>query len=206
MQVANAYGMIQPGASDTSAVRATFIIDPEGILRAMVYYPMSNGRSIDEFVRLVKALQTSDEHKVATPEAWQPGDKVIVPPPATAEAAQARSHDLEHLTLMGAEDAAGAIVAVGGWEPASTADTLNGGRGLLLHGLYVVPALHGTGIGSRLLNAAIEAARQGGFDGLLVKANPDARGFFAAKGMQQLSTEDALRDYPYRFWTDLGAH
>ncbi|MCB1875963.1 MAG: peroxiredoxin [Chromatiales bacterium] len=90
MQVARAYGMIQPGASDTSAVRATFIIDPEGILRAMVYYPMTNGRSIDEFVRLVQALQTSDKHKVATPEAWQPGDKVIVPPPATAEAAEAR--------------------------------------------------------------------------------------------------------------------
>jgi peroxiredoxin (alkyl hydroperoxide reductase subunit C) len=90
MQVAKAYGMIQPGASDTSAVRATFIIDPEGVLRAMVYYPMSNGRSIDEFVRLVKAMQTSDEHKVATPEAWQPGDKVIVPPPATAEEAAAR--------------------------------------------------------------------------------------------------------------------
>jgi peroxiredoxin (alkyl hydroperoxide reductase subunit C) len=90
MQVAKAYGMIQPGASDTSAVRATFIIDPEGILRAMVYYPMSNGRSIDEFVRLVKALQTSDQYKVATPEAWQPGDKVIVPPPATAEAAASR--------------------------------------------------------------------------------------------------------------------
>jgi peroxiredoxin (alkyl hydroperoxide reductase subunit C) len=90
MQVAKAYGMIQPGASDTSAVRATFIIDPDGILRAMVYYPMSNGRSIDEFVRLVKALQTSDAHKVATPEGWQPGDKVIVPPPATAEAAEGR--------------------------------------------------------------------------------------------------------------------
>ncbi|MBK1706858.1 peroxiredoxin [Halochromatium glycolicum] len=90
MQVARAYGMIQPGASDTSAVRATFVIDPEGVLRAMVYYPMSNGRSIDEFVRLVKALQTSDANGVATPEAWQPGDKVIVPPPATAEEAEAR--------------------------------------------------------------------------------------------------------------------
>ncbi|HFB65024.1 MAG TPA: peroxiredoxin [Aeromonadales bacterium] len=90
MKVAHAYGMIQPGASDTSAVRATFIIDDKGILRAMVYYPMSNGRSIDEFVRLVKALQTSDKYDVATPEAWQPGDKVIVPPPATAEEAAAR--------------------------------------------------------------------------------------------------------------------
>ena len=90
MNVANAYGMIQPGASDTSAVRATFLIDPEGVLRAMVYYPMSNGRSVDEFLRLLKALQTSDEHKVATPENWQPGEKVIVPPPQTAEEAERR--------------------------------------------------------------------------------------------------------------------
>ncbi len=58
MEVAHAYGMIQPGASDTSAVRATFIIDPEGVLRAMVYYPMTNGRSVAEFLRLVEALQT----------------------------------------------------------------------------------------------------------------------------------------------------
>ncbi len=88
MKVAKSYGMIHPGAADTSAVRATFIIDDKGILRAMVYYPMSNGRSIDEFVRLVKAIQTSDANGVATPENWQPGDKVIVPPPATAEAAE----------------------------------------------------------------------------------------------------------------------
>jgi peroxiredoxin (alkyl hydroperoxide reductase subunit C) len=90
MKVAKDYGMIQPGASDTSAVRATFIIDPNGILRAMVYYPMTNGRSIPEFVRLVAALQTSDANKVATPESWQPGDKVIVPPPQDVNAAEAR--------------------------------------------------------------------------------------------------------------------
>ncbi|HHJ36606.1 MAG TPA: peroxiredoxin [Gammaproteobacteria bacterium] len=93
MKVARSYGMIHPGAADTSAVRATFIIDDKGILRAMVYYPMTNGRSIDEFVRLVTALQTSDREKVATPEGWQPGDKVIVPPPATAEAAEARMNE-----------------------------------------------------------------------------------------------------------------
>ncbi len=86
MDVARACGMIHLGAADTSAVRATFIIDPNGVLRAMVYYPMTNGRSIDEFLRLITALQTSNEHAVATPENWQPGDKVIVPPPATAEA------------------------------------------------------------------------------------------------------------------------
>ncbi|KGE03598.1 peroxiredoxin [Pseudohaliea rubra] len=90
MDVARAYGMIHPGAADTSAVRATFIIDPEGILRAMVYYPMSNGRSIDEFLRLLDALKTSDEHGVATPENWQPGDKVIVPPAKTAAEAAER--------------------------------------------------------------------------------------------------------------------
>jgi len=91
MEVAKKYGMIHPGAADTSAVRATFIIDPEGILRAMVYYPMTNGRSIDEILRLVKALQTSDKYGVATPEGWQPGDKVIVPPPATIEEAEERA-------------------------------------------------------------------------------------------------------------------
>ena len=83
MKVATAYGMIHPGASDTSAVRATFIIDDKGILRAMVYYPMTNGRSVPEVLRLVRALQTSLTHGVATPEAWQPGEKVIVGSPKT---------------------------------------------------------------------------------------------------------------------------
>ena len=93
MKVAQAYGMIHPGAADTSAVRATFIIDPEGMLRAMVYYPMTNGRSIDEFLRLLAALQTSDEHGVATPEGWQPDDKVIVPPPQDIDSAEARMNE-----------------------------------------------------------------------------------------------------------------
>lgn len=93
MTVARTYGMIHPRAADTSAVRATFIIDPDGILRAMVYYPMTNGRSIPEFLRLIRALQASDEHKIATPEGWQPGDKVIVPPPQDVEAAEARMNE-----------------------------------------------------------------------------------------------------------------
>ena len=93
MKVAKSYGMIHPGAADTSAVRATFIIDDKGILRAMVYYPMSNGRSIDEILRLVKALQTSDKYGVATPENWQPGDKVIVPPPKTVADAKKRVNE-----------------------------------------------------------------------------------------------------------------
>ena len=91
MDVAKAYGMIHPGAADTQAVRATFFIDPKGVLRAMVYYPMSNGRSIDEFVRLLEAMQTSDANGVATPEGWVHGQPVIVPPPKTAAAAEARA-------------------------------------------------------------------------------------------------------------------
>ena len=93
MKVAQAYGMIMPGASDTQAVRATFVIDPEGKLRAMVYYPMTNGRSVDEIHRLIVALQTSAEHKVATPENWRPGQPVIVPTPQTCDAADARMQE-----------------------------------------------------------------------------------------------------------------
>lgn len=93
MEVARAYGMVHPGAADTQAVRATFFIDPNGILRAMVYYPMSNGRSISEFIRLLQAMQTSDKNAVATPEGWTPGCDVIVPPPKTAEAADKRASE-----------------------------------------------------------------------------------------------------------------
>ena len=91
MKVAHSYGMIQPGASDTAAVRATFLIDPDGVLRAMVYYPMNAGRSVDEIHRLLVALQTASENSCAMPENWTPGDPVIVPPPATADAAETRS-------------------------------------------------------------------------------------------------------------------
>jgi peroxiredoxin (alkyl hydroperoxide reductase subunit C) len=90
MRVATAYGMVMPGASDTSTVRTTFFIDPDGMLRAILCYPIANGRSIDEFLRLLQALQVSDAHNVVTPEGWQPGEPVILPPPRTAEAAEAR--------------------------------------------------------------------------------------------------------------------
>ncbi len=93
MKVAKAYGMIHPEAADTSAVRAVFVIDDKGILRAMIYYPLTNGRSIDEVLRIVEALQTSQKHGVATPENWKPGDKVIVPPPATQEEANKRKDE-----------------------------------------------------------------------------------------------------------------
>ncbi|HFB67830.1 MAG TPA: peroxiredoxin [Calditrichae bacterium] len=90
MKVAKAYGMIHPGASDTSAVRAVFIIDPNQVLRAMVYYPLTNGRSIEEILRVLEALQTTDKYGVATPENWHPGEPVIVPPPQTADDAEKR--------------------------------------------------------------------------------------------------------------------
>ena len=92
MEVSTAYGMLMPGASDTSPVRTTFFIDPEGILRAMIYYPMTSGRNIDEFLRLLKAMQTADEHNVVTPADWQPGDDVLLPPPQTAAEAEERSN------------------------------------------------------------------------------------------------------------------
>jgi peroxiredoxin (alkyl hydroperoxide reductase subunit C) len=90
MDVAYLYGMVQPGASDTQAVRAVFFIDPDSKVRALIYYPLSNGRNFDELKRLLQAMQTSDKYKVATPADWRPGDKVIIPPPATADAAKER--------------------------------------------------------------------------------------------------------------------
>ena len=90
MKVARRYGMIHPGQSDTSTIRTVFFIDDKGIMRAMLYYPMSNGRSMPEILRLTKALQTSDKHKIATPANWEPGDKVIVPAPTTPEAIEKR--------------------------------------------------------------------------------------------------------------------
>jgi peroxiredoxin (alkyl hydroperoxide reductase subunit C) len=91
MWVSCVYGMIQPGASETKTVRASFLIDPDGILRYMSYYPIGVGRSVAELLRLVAAAQTCRKHKVATPEGWQPGDKVIVPAPTTADEAEARA-------------------------------------------------------------------------------------------------------------------
>ncbi|NMB78685.1 MAG: peroxiredoxin [Methanomicrobiales archaeon] len=84
MKVSHQYGMIHKGQSSTAAIRTVFFIDDKGIMRAMLYYPMQNGRYMPEIIRLVKALQTTDKHHVATPANWQPGDKVVVPAPKTA--------------------------------------------------------------------------------------------------------------------------
>ncbi len=91
MEVSKAFGMLQPGASNTQAVRAVFIMDPEAVVRAILFYPMSNGRNMDEVLRLLKAMQLSDQHKVATPANWQPGDDVIVPPPGSCGSAKERT-------------------------------------------------------------------------------------------------------------------
>jgi peroxiredoxin (alkyl hydroperoxide reductase subunit C) len=93
MKVASLYGMIHPGASATATVRAVFVIDPKRTIRAIIYYPMNAGRNVDEILRLAKALQTADTHSCATPVNWQPGDKVVVPPPKTmAEVEERLSH------------------------------------------------------------------------------------------------------------------
>lgn len=93
MKVAKLYGMIHEPSAQTAAVRAVFFIDPERKLRAMIYYPLNVGRNFDEILRVVDALQTTDEHGVACPANWKPGDDVIVPPPATVQAAEDRVAD-----------------------------------------------------------------------------------------------------------------
>ncbi|RKY20503.1 MAG: peroxiredoxin [Planctomycetota bacterium] len=92
-KVAQAYGMVHEPVAVTATVRTVFFIDPEHVLRAMIYYPLSAGRNIDEIMQLIDAMQTSDVHGVATPAGWKPGDDVIIPPPATAAAADERVAD-----------------------------------------------------------------------------------------------------------------
>jgi peroxiredoxin 2/4 len=98
MDVAKKYGMIQPGESSTKAVRAVFIIDPRGIIRAMIYYPLSTGRNFDELYRALVAIQTADAFAVATPADWRPGEPVIVPPPGSCGLAKERMENLEGIT------------------------------------------------------------------------------------------------------------
>ncbi len=85
MNIAQLYGMIHPGSSSTVTVRAVFVIDPKRVIRALVYYPLNAGRNVDEILRLVVALQTTDRLSCSTPANWQEGEKVVVPPPKTLE-------------------------------------------------------------------------------------------------------------------------
>jgi peroxiredoxin (alkyl hydroperoxide reductase subunit C) len=96
MKIAKLYGMLQPGESETAAVRAVFVIDPLKKIRLIMYYPLNVGRNMEEIKRVLLALQTSDEHKVAMPLNWMPGDKVIVPAPKTVEGlAERKASNLE---------------------------------------------------------------------------------------------------------------
>lgn len=90
MEVATKYGMMMPGESSTKAVRAVFVIDPVGVIRTIIYYPLSLGRNFDELYRVVLALQTADIFKVATPADWRPGDDVIISPAGSCGTAKDR--------------------------------------------------------------------------------------------------------------------
>ncbi len=90
MDVSNKYGMIQPGQSNTQAVRAVFVIDPKGKIRTILYYPLSTGRNFDEIKRIILALQKADRDSVATPADWRPGDDVIVPTAGSCGVAKER--------------------------------------------------------------------------------------------------------------------
>ena len=90
MEVSKKYGMIQPGQSNTQAVRAVFVIDPNGIIRTILYYPLSLGRNFDELKRIVLALQKADEENCATPADWRPGDDLIVPTAGSCGTAKER--------------------------------------------------------------------------------------------------------------------
>jgi len=83
MAVGHAFGMIDENAADSAAMRTSYFIDPEGIIRAPTCYPHNVGRSVDEMIRLLAALQLTDEKDVLTPEGWQPGDDVLAIPPLT---------------------------------------------------------------------------------------------------------------------------
>ncbi len=98
MEIAKKYGMIQPGESSTKAVRAVFVIDPKGIIRTIIYYPLSLGRNFDELYRVVIALQTADAFSVATPADWRPGDDVIVPTAGSCGVAKERMENKKDMT------------------------------------------------------------------------------------------------------------
>jgi peroxiredoxin (alkyl hydroperoxide reductase subunit C) len=93
MKVSKLYGMVQPNESETVAVRAVFFIDPKKKIRLIMYYPLNVGRNMDEILRALMALQTSDKYNVAMPLDWRPGEKVIIPPPKTLAEMEERLAD-----------------------------------------------------------------------------------------------------------------
>ena len=97
MEVAKKYGIMQPGESNTKAVRAVFVIDPKGVVRTVLYYPLSLGRNFEEIYRIVIALKTADEFSIATPADWQPGDDVIVPTAGSCGVAKERMESKDEM-------------------------------------------------------------------------------------------------------------
>jgi len=97
MEVAKKYGMMMPGESNTKAVRAVFFVDPKGIIRAIIYYPLSLGRNFDELYRALVAMQTADAFSIATPADWRPGDDVIVPTAGSCGVAKERMENKANL-------------------------------------------------------------------------------------------------------------
>ena len=89
-KVARSYGMVHEAVAETAAVRAVFFIDPKGNVRALLYYPLSLGRNIDEIIRVFDALQTADGNACSTPANWKVGEPVIVPAPITQHDAAER--------------------------------------------------------------------------------------------------------------------
>jgi len=85
MAVGHAFGMIDENAADSAAMRTSYFIDPQGTIRATTCYPHNVGRSVDEMLRLLAALQLADRQDVLIPEGWQPGDDVLEIPPLSAE-------------------------------------------------------------------------------------------------------------------------
>jgi len=98
MEVAHKYGMLQPGESSTKAVRAVFFIDPKGLIRAIIYYPLSMGRNFEELYRALIAMKTADAYSIATPADWQPGDDVIVPTAGSCGVARERMENKTEMT------------------------------------------------------------------------------------------------------------
>ncbi len=88
--VSTKFGMVHPGQSKTETVRTVFVIDPNQVIRLILYYPLTTGRNMDEIMRVIDALQMTDANGVATPANWRPGEMVIVPPPSTQEMAEDR--------------------------------------------------------------------------------------------------------------------
>lgn len=84
MAIGHAFGMIDENASDSAAMRTTYFINPQGIIRATTCYPHNVGRSVEEMLRMLAALQMTEEGTVLTPEGWQPGDDVLEVPSLSA--------------------------------------------------------------------------------------------------------------------------